>query len=89
MDYNDLHSFKYHGGDADRKFDRDLDEEDEEIEFLPSGKSENYRQQLINNLSWNMINFNDGTHTSVYVWKTHFTLKPIRCDLKIASLFES
>ncbi|XP_014471643.1 PREDICTED: uncharacterized protein LOC106742847 isoform X2 [Dinoponera quadriceps] len=35
VDYNDLHSFKYHGGDADRKFDRDLDEEDEEIEFLP------------------------------------------------------
>ncbi|XP_029672667.1 uncharacterized protein LOC115241177 [Formica exsecta] len=33
--YNDLHSFKYHGGGADRKFDRDFDEEDEEIEFLP------------------------------------------------------
>ncbi|XP_029169110.1 uncharacterized protein LOC114939051 [Nylanderia fulva] len=32
--YNDLHSFKYHGG-ADRKFDRDFDEDDEEIEFLP------------------------------------------------------
>lgn len=37
--YNDLHSFKYHGGGADRKFDRDFDEEDEEIEFLPGGKS--------------------------------------------------
>lgn len=36
--YNDLHSFKYHGGDTDRKFDRDFDEDDEEIEFLPSGK---------------------------------------------------
>ncbi|XP_011877808.1 PREDICTED: stress response protein NST1 [Vollenhovia emeryi] len=34
--YNDLHSFKYHGGDTDRKFDRDFDEDDEEIEFLPS-----------------------------------------------------
>nr|QTE34469.1 pacifastin [Cataglyphis nodus] len=33
--YNDLHSFKYHGGGADHKFDRDFDEEDEEIEFLP------------------------------------------------------
>lgn len=33
--YNDLHSFKYHGGDADRKFDRDFDADDEEIEFLP------------------------------------------------------
>lgn len=33
--YNDLHSFKYHGGDTDRKFDRDFDEDDEEIEFLP------------------------------------------------------
>ncbi|XP_011261077.1 uncharacterized protein LOC105254232 [Camponotus floridanus] len=33
--YNDLHSFKYHGGGADRKFDRDFDEDDEEIEFLP------------------------------------------------------
>lgn len=37
--YNDLHSFKYHGGDTDRKFDRDFDEDDEEIEFLPSGKT--------------------------------------------------
>lgn len=36
--YNDLHSFKYHGGDTDRKFDRDFDEDDEEIEFLPGGK---------------------------------------------------
>lgn len=35
--YNDLHSFKYHGGDTDRKFDRDF-EDDEEIEFLPGGK---------------------------------------------------
>jgi len=35
--YNDLHSFKYHG-DTDRKFDRDFDEDDEEIEFLPGGK---------------------------------------------------
>lgn len=43
VDYNDLHSFKYHGGDADRKFDRDLDEEDEEIEFLPGGKSKAHR----------------------------------------------
>ncbi|XP_012230372.1 uncharacterized protein [Linepithema humile] len=34
--YNDLHSFKYHGGDADRKFDRDFDADDEEIEFLPA-----------------------------------------------------
>lgn len=38
VDYNDLHSFKYHGGNTDRKFDRDFDEEDEEIEFLPGGK---------------------------------------------------
>lgn len=40
--YNGLHSFKYHG-DADRKFDRErqgdrqeVDEVDEEIEFLPN-----------------------------------------------------
>ncbi|XP_076243192.1 uncharacterized protein LOC143184674 isoform X2 [Calliopsis andreniformis] len=39
--YNDLRSFKYHG-DPDRKFDRErqgdreIDEEDEEIEFLPN-----------------------------------------------------
>lgn len=37
--YNDLHSFKYHGGGADRKFDRDFDEEDEEIEFLPGKRT--------------------------------------------------
>lgn len=36
--YNNLHSFKYHGkNDAEQKFDRDLDDEEEEIEFLPSG----------------------------------------------------
>lgn len=34
--YNELHSFKYHG-DADRKFDRDFDEDDEE--FLTEGST--------------------------------------------------
>jgi len=34
--YNELHSFKYHGGDANRKFDRDFDDDDEE--FLTEGK---------------------------------------------------
>ncbi|XP_053999241.1 LOW QUALITY PROTEIN: uncharacterized protein LOC128887411 [Hylaeus anthracinus] len=40
--YNDLRSYKYHGGEGDRKFDRDrqgdreIDAEDEEIEFLPN-----------------------------------------------------
>ncbi|XP_017760953.1 PREDICTED: uncharacterized protein LOC108551328 [Eufriesea mexicana] len=40
--YNDLRSYKYHGGDGERKFDRErqnereLEEEDEEIEFLPN-----------------------------------------------------
>ncbi|CAK9828597.1 hypothetical protein ANTRET_LOCUS6098 [Anthophora retusa] len=40
--YNDLRSFKYHGGESERKFDRDrqgdreIDEGDEEIEFLPN-----------------------------------------------------
>lgn len=41
--YNDLRSFKYHGGEGERKLDREyqgereIGEEDEEIEFLPSG----------------------------------------------------
>lgn len=41
--YNDLRSFKYHGGEGERKLDREyqgereMGEEDEEIEFLPSG----------------------------------------------------
>jgi len=34
--YNELHSFKYHGGDANRKFDRDFDDDDEE--FLTEGE---------------------------------------------------
>ncbi|KOC62281.1 hypothetical protein WH47_04039 [Habropoda laboriosa] len=40
--YNDLRSFKYHGGEGEKKFDRDhqgdreIEEEDEEIEFLPN-----------------------------------------------------
>ncbi|XP_043798165.1 uncharacterized protein LOC122717810 isoform X1 [Apis laboriosa] len=40
--YNDLRSFKYHGGEGERKLDREyqgereMGEEDEEIEFLPS-----------------------------------------------------
>lgn len=52
VNYNDLHSFKYHGGDTDRKFDRDLDEEEEEIEFLPGGKSETHQPRLRNSLKW-------------------------------------
>lgn len=42
--YNDLQAFKYHGGEAERKFDRErqgdreIDEDEEEIEFLPNGK---------------------------------------------------
>lgn len=41
--YNDLRSFKYHGGEGERKLDRErqgereIEEEDEEIEFLPNG----------------------------------------------------
>lgn len=40
--YNDLRSFKYHGGEGERKLDREYQGEremgeDEEIEFLPSG----------------------------------------------------
>lgn len=41
--YNDLRSFKYHGGEGERKLDRErqgereMEEEDEEIEFLPNG----------------------------------------------------
>jgi len=46
--YNDLHSFKYHGGDTDRKFDRDFDEDDEEIEFLPGGKVSREEVSLLN-----------------------------------------
>ncbi|XP_076757892.1 uncharacterized protein LOC143427546 [Xylocopa sonorina] len=36
--YNDLHSFKYHGGEGDRERqgERDMEEDDEEIEFLPN-----------------------------------------------------
>nr|XP_033189571.1 stress response protein NST1 [Bombus vancouverensis nearcticus] len=40
--YNDLRSFKYHGGEGERKLDRErqgereIEEEDEEIEFLPN-----------------------------------------------------
>lgn len=41
---NDLRAFKYHGGEDERKFDkgrqgeREMEEEDDEIEFLPNGK---------------------------------------------------
>ena len=41
--YNDLRSFKYHGGEGERKLDRErqgereMEEEEEEIEFLPNG----------------------------------------------------
>lgn len=42
--YNDLRSFKYHGEPV-IKFDReeipDLDEDEEELEFLPLGKNKN------------------------------------------------
>lgn len=51
--YNDLHSFKYHGGDADRKFDRDFDADDEELEFLPSGKKRILLAELIKKFSSN------------------------------------
>lgn len=42
--YNDLRPYKYHDGDTDRKLDREqqlereIDPEDEQIEFLPNGR---------------------------------------------------
>jgi len=41
--YNELHSFKYHGGDANRKFDRDFDDDDEE--FLTEGKVDDHHNE--------------------------------------------
>lgn len=47
--YNDLRSYKYHDSDTDRKFDREqqlereIDPEDEQIEFLPNGR---YRTEV-------------------------------------------
>ncbi|EZA62754.1 hypothetical protein X777_07570 [Ooceraea biroi] len=44
--YNELHSFKYHGGDADRKFDRDFDEDDEEFLNEDNGQPETMGEDI-------------------------------------------
>lgn len=74
--YNDLRSFKYHGGEGERKLDRErqgereIEEEDEEIEFLPNGTLS------YDGLARSCIRFMHNHHDDLAYFVIHFHTPP-------------